>query len=346
MVFSDEPDPTSSENGLQTNIMISEGFANLPCYFLRDCTRKKHFPQQFQLKVICHPVWPKFQVVTMAPKRPSNGSSSGRAPKKGKTGEELADQVEKEKETIAGLPFWNLLMDDVDDMFQSFGTVTDFFMATYPTFAERKKLTEMLMTHFGSGENVLSSDFTPGIKSFALWQVCYHVEAGNKGLVINEYMKNLIKLVIIYGPKTDASCQAGVEYPVIQALVPSYFDSPWETECVDASAYQSQSVGFTKGWTRGLAFLYVAHMIIKHDLVDHYKKELPKAYANFCLLKGMVTADFASELDRINANRGTLPKISLNTSGSFLCAFQLAAKHCWKLSVCKFSLLFVFSKSW
>ena len=269
----------------------------------------------------------------MAPKRPSNGSSSGRAPKKGKTGEELADQVEKEKETIAGLPFWNLLMDDVDNMLQDFGSVTEFFMTTYPTFDERKKLTEMLMTHFGAGENVLSSDFTPGIKSFALWQLCYHIEAGNKGLVINEYMKNLIKLVIIHGPKTDASSQAGVEYPVIQALVPSYFDSPWETECVDASTYHSQSVGFTKGWTRGLAFLYVTHMIIKHDLVKHYQKEMPKAFANFCLLKGMVTGDFASELDRINANRGTLPPRYLLTlldlSCTFFCWQPLLLICCW-----------------
>ncbi len=56
MAISDEPDPTSSENGLGANNVISDGFANLPCYFLSS-TRKKPLSPTFQLKVVCHPVW-------------------------------------------------------------------------------------------------------------------------------------------------------------------------------------------------------------------------------------------------------------------------------------------------
>ena len=240
--------------------------------------------------------------IAMAPKRPSNGSStSGRPAKKGKT-DELMDLVEKEKGIISTMPFWDSLVNQINDMFATFGSVPEYLLQTYPSFEDRKSFSQLLMDSFPTGET-LSSD---GIKSFALWQICYHVEAGNKGLVINEFMRTLIMLMLAQGPRFDAVKQAGVEYVVIQPLVASYFDTPWDTELMQPDTYNSQSIGFTKGWTRSVAAVYAAHLIIKNDLVDEYKKEHAQIYENFCLLKGMVTGDYVSEIDRINANRGTL----------------------------------------
>ncbi|CAK9095039.1 unnamed protein product [Durusdinium trenchii] len=234
-------------------------------------------------------------------KRPSNGTSN-RAPKKPKALDDLGDAVEKEKDVIATLPFWDTLMNQVDETFTKFGSISEFFMKSFPTLEERKALSQTLIDHFGATET-LDSDFTAGIKSFGLWQICPRIEAGNKGLVINQFHKHLIMLILIQGPRTDAATSPGVEYPVIQPLVEAYFDTPWETSSLQAGTYDCQSIGFVKGWTRCVAALFAAHLLIQNDLVEHYRDHLPEAYKNFCLLKGLVTADYASELDRINANR-------------------------------------------
>lgn len=251
--------------------------------------------------------WQQLHEVAMGGKRPSNGTSN-RAPKKPKALDDLGDAVEKEKGVIATLPFWDTLMNQVDETFTKFGSISEFFMKSFPTLEERKALSQTLIDHFGATET-LDSDFTAGIKSFGLWQICPHIEAGNKGLVINQFHKHLIMLILIQGPRTDAATSPGVEYPVIQPLVEAYFDTPWETSSLQAGTYDCQSIGFVKGWTRCVAALFAAHLLIQNDLVEHYRDHLPEAYKNFCLLKGLVTADYASELDRINANRGSLVKV-------------------------------------
>ena len=256
-------------------------------------------------------------------KRPSNGSANASKGKVAKTkgGDELNDQMEKERETIASIPWWGSVMDEVDRIFLQYSSVSEYLHAIYPDLDGRKKFTDLLLAAFPCGE-ALSGDFEPGIKTFALWQICWHVQAGNKGLVVRESMKNLVALVLSQGCKTDASTSPGVEFPVLQPLVTNYFEKPWETAVIQDKTFECQSIGFIKGWTRATAFLFAAHLIMKNELIDFYKTKLPKQYSSFCALKGMVSADFTSELQRIQANRGGLDVLRLFS--------LLASLVCWK----------------
>ena len=243
-------------------------------------------------------------------KRPSNGNASARAPKKTKTGDDgLAELVDQQHDIISSLVWWNTVMDDLDAMMKKHRNMSSYFMETFPTMSARVELATQLADAFPlpDGET-LSSDYSPGVKNIAIWQACFHVQGGNRGLIIAEYFKNLVQLVLLRGCRTDASKMPGVEYPVIQPLIESYFDVAWESEKVIDGTFEAQTVGFVKGWTRSLAFLTCAHLIIKHDLVDFYREKMPSEYASFCLIKALVPEGMQNEVDRIAANRGYLVK--------------------------------------
>ena len=212
-------------------------------------------------------------------KRGSNGGASARAPKKAKNGDDgLAELVDQQGDAIASLPWWDTVMDDLDSMMKKHRNMSSYFMETFPTKSARVDLATELADAFPvpDGET-LSSDYSPGVKNMAIWQACFHVQGGNRGLVIAEYFKNLVQLVFLRGCRTDASKMPGVEYPVIQPLVETYFDEKWESDKVimDYETYEAQTVGFVKGWTRCLAFLTAAYLIIKHDLLDFYRDKMP-----------------------------------------------------------------------
>lgn len=242
-------------------------------------------------------------------KRASNGNASGRAPKKIKGDESgvLSDQVENEKGAIASLSWWDPVMESLDTIFETHTSLSNWLSKEFPTPEARLEMAKELKDAFPLPEGeVLSNDFGPGIKTWALWQACFHPQAGNKGLVVRDFMKNLIQLVLLGGPKTDASKLPGVEFPVVQELVPAYFESEWKTSTVIDGAYECQSLGFIKGWTRALAFLTAGWLIITHELVDYYKDKMPTQFQNFCVLKALVPENAGSEIDRIAANRGCL----------------------------------------
>ena len=82
----------------------------------------------------------------------------------------------------------------------------------------------------------------------------------------------------------------GTEYPVLQPLVREYFSREWTTDYLSveqAASYACQSIAFTKGWTRGVAFVLAAYFLVEHDLVGTYREHCT------------VTQEFGSELDRI-----------------------------------------------
>ena len=241
-------------------------------------------------------------------KRASNGNASARASKKAKGGDDgLAELVDQQQDAIASLPWWEVVMTDLETMLAKYRNMSAYFMETFPTKSDRVDFAAELAEAFPlpDGET-LSSDYTPGVKQIAIWQTCFHVQGGNRGLVIAEYFKNLVQLVFLRGCRTDASKMPGVEYPVIQPLIEGYFDVAWESEKVMDDTFEAQTVGFVKGWTRCLAFLTCAHLIIKHDLVDFYRDKMPSEYASFCIIKALVPEGMQNEVDRIAANRGYL----------------------------------------
>eukprot|EP00435_Cladocopium_sp_Y103_P005239 s5105_g1.t1 len=106
----------------------------------------------------------------------------------------------------------------MNQMFSNFGSVNDFFM----TFEDRKKLTQKLLENFPEKDPLSPADWSPGVKTISLWQLCFHVESGNKGLVIQEFMRNLVMLMLIQGPRTNALTQAGVEYMILGNAVAEF----------------------------------------------------------------------------------------------------------------------------
>lgn len=233
------------------------------------------------------------------------GNVSARSAKKAKSEDGIGELVDKERDTIAHLPWWDDVMKSLDEMMVSHDGLPNFFMARFPDLDSRKEFAQELSQAFPlpDGE-CLSNDFTPGIKTWAIWQGCFHIQGGNKGVVISEYMKNLVMLILTQGCKTDATRTPGVEFPVLQPLVPAYFEVEWKTASIVPKTYECQGLAFTKGWTRSLGFLTAAYLILKHELVEFYQKSLPNQYRSFCVLKGLVPENARSELDCITANRG------------------------------------------
>ncbi|CAK9104678.1 Uncharacterized protein SCF082_LOCUS48825, partial [Durusdinium trenchii] len=232
------------------------------------------------------------------------GNVSARSAKKAKSEDGIGELVDKERDTIAHLPWWDDVMKSLDEMMVSHDGLPNFFMARFPDLDSRKEFAQELSQAFPlpDGE-CLSNDFTPGIKTWAIWQGCFHIQGGNKGVVISEYMKNLVMLILTQGCKTDATRTPGVEFPVLQPLVPAYFEVEWKTASIVPKTYECQGLAFTKGWTRSLGFLTAAYLILKHELVEFYQKSLPNQYRSFCVLKGLVPENARSELDCITANR-------------------------------------------
>ena len=122
-------------------------------------------------------------------------------------------------------------------------------------------------------------------------------------------LRNLVQLVLAHGPKTDAAAFGGTEYPVLQPLVREYFNKDWYTEVLyeHAAAYECQGVAFTNGWTRGLSFVLAGYFLISRELVDTYRQHCPSQFSRFCHLRGTVTQEFGSELDRIKISEASCP---------------------------------------
>lgn len=255
------------------------------------------------------------------PKRPSNGSTSGRGAKKPKSDDGLPELTDAERDQISHLEWWPTVMNDLDEMMSKHTSLATFFVKEFPDLDSRKKLAQDLLEAFPVPDGVcLSTDLSPGIKNWAVWQGCFHVQAGNKGLLLAEYTRNLVQLVLVQGCRTDATRCAGVEFPVLQPLIATYFDQEWLCDDIIPGTYQCQSLGFTKGWSRAICFLTAAYLLQKHGLVEEYRDKMPSQFQSFCLLKGMVVETAGSEIDRIRANRGYFGLASASTLTSiYIC---------------------------
>ena len=116
------------------------------------------------------------------PKRPSNGSTSGRGAKKPKSDDGLPELTDAERDQISHLEWWPTVMNDLDEMMSKHTSLATFFVKEFPDLDSRKKLAQDLLEAFPVPDGVcLSTDLSPGIKNWAVWQGCFHVQAGNKG---------------------------------------------------------------------------------------------------------------------------------------------------------------------
>ncbi|CAE7328154.1 unnamed protein product [Symbiodinium necroappetens] len=219
---------------------------------------------------------------------------------------ELGDlDVTKALQASESLPWWPKAVELLNKIMSDKGAA-DFFLKEFPTAEARKEFAETLKDAFPlpAGES-FSKDYSPGIKTIQTWQTCYRPQGGNKGLIPNEYFQNHCILILLEGMKTDAAVIPGTEYLVLGPLCPLYFDEAWETAELEKNAFQAQSVGFVKGWSRSLAMCTVAYILVQLDLVQYYRDHLPAQFRSFCYMKGMVPA----EVERIAANSMTLSSV-------------------------------------
>ena len=250
----------------------------------------------------------------MSPKkRGSNGGDAEKAKKpKGAAANDggLEQAAQAAISAYGDLPWWNAAMNLLDEILMSGCGASDWLCRRYPGLEQRTAFAEQVRETFPlPADTHLSWDFSPGLKTFQIWQVCYHVQAGHKGMIPNEFFKPLVMLILLEGCKTDASCLAGVEYPVLAPLVPSYFDTLWTTATIMSNTYDCQSVGFVKGWSRGLAMVTAAHIMIELDLWDYYRQHMPQQFKSYCVLKGMVPERMGTQVEQISANRGYLEEL-------------------------------------
>ena len=216
------------------------------------------------------------------------------------------EQAAQEAVTSAGnLPWWTAAMEQLNNILEEGVGASEWLLEQFPTQEKREAFATELWKSFPCPEGVtLSKDLSPGVKTFQLWQVCYHVQAGNKGMVPNEYFKPLVQLILLEGCKTDASTIPGVEYPVITDLVPAFFKEPWKTGSLVGETYDYQSIAFIKGWTRCLGMVLAAKILIDLGAVDYYKQHMPEQFKSFCVLKGMAPQRAGTAAEQISANRG------------------------------------------
>ena len=235
-------------------------------------------------------------------KRPS---VSGQAPKRKASKADVGSAAEELPAWAEERSWWPQLQAFLDDVLKGGRPADDYLSERFPTEAARLEFAQLLESSFAAPVP-LSSGFRPGVKSFALWQICWSRHAGHKGFVAAPELRALVQLVLANGPKTNAAELAGVEFPVLEPLVKEFFPSEWSTALHPnhGGSYEAFSVGFTKGWTRGLSFLLAALFLLDQHLLDDYKSEQPTEFSRFCLLHGTVTQEFGNELDRIAANRG------------------------------------------
>ena len=233
-------------------------------------------------------------------------AKASKVPRRNST-DEVDSQVAKALVAAEAIPWWGDATLLLEKILGNRGAA-HFFETKFPNVEARKALAERFLQAFPlPSSQTLSSDLSSGVKTLQFWQTCWHPQGGNRGMASNDVFSSLVQLILLQGFKTDASLLAGTEYPVLQAVQPVYFDSPWDTPELVPNTMGLNSVALLKGWTRCLAMTTAAFIITELNVVDYYKQQLPEQYQSYCVMKGMVpSGGGGSEIDRIAAHRGSL----------------------------------------
>lgn len=207
---------------------------------------------------------------------------------------------------IATKPWFGDALQKVDELFEKYDTMERFLSGTYGSPEARKLFSEQLMKAFPPEDGVSYMDnYNPGPKRVQLWQLSWSLQAGNRGMVVQEQAKNLIKLILACGFQTDAN-KPGVEQLVLCQPNPSLYDNQSEckTEELVSGLVGHQAVAFVKGWTRTNAALTAACILMDMKVIDHIKENELAFYNTFRTCHGIVSGAYQTEAERIDANRG------------------------------------------
>ena len=239
-----------------------------------------------------------------AKKRTSGAGSSGtRTPKRGKQ----ADAPGTPSTTAPSTPaignepaWWSDAMDAIDKIFDEHTSMEQYLTSRYPSVQARKAFATELIQKFPPADDIeYIKNFLPGTKIAHVAQLSFHAQAGNKGLVVVEQAKNLVRLVLKNGFQTDPYTP-GVEAIVLCELNPALFPNPKDVATGPVmpnapDALGHQACGMVKGWTRCGAALTACTILIDLGATEEV--------AGFNKVHGLV-ACYSDETARIDANRG------------------------------------------
>lgn len=234
------------------------------------------------------------------------GTAKQKASRKGSSNDlDVEAQAARAAAAAKSIPWWSQALELLEKILGDTGA-SEYFVKKYSSVDDRREFAQSIKAAFPLPDNepLSQGNYSPGLQTLQAWQTCFHIQAGNKGLIANEVFTTLVQLILLEGFKSDAATVPGTEYLVIQPLVPVYFETVWETPELVRGSFGAHSVGFVKGWTRCLALTTALHIILELELVDYYREHMPSQFRSFCILKAMVPANAGSEVERIAANRG------------------------------------------
>ena len=102
-------------------------------------------------------------------KRPS---MSGQAPKRKASKADVGSAAEELPAWAEERSWWPQLQAFLDDVLKGGRPADDYLSERFPTEAARLEFAQLLESSFAAPVP-LSSGFRPGVKSFALWQICW-----------------------------------------------------------------------------------------------------------------------------------------------------------------------------
>ena len=123
-----------------------------------------------------------------------------------------------------------------------------------------------------------------GSRQLRLWQLSYHVDSGNSGIMVQEDMETLTSLIVSAGFLTDADNIGGVE-KLASKMPDKVFVDAYKMITLHPKHQQLApmfGVWHVKGWKRSVAALAVATVIAEGGHADELKSKMPDIHNSFC----------------------------------------------------------------
>jgi hypothetical protein len=199
------------------------------------------------------------------------------------------------------------VLERYDEVMAQHGDAISFLESTMPTNQARLEHAAYLDEMFPADPNpvwpYITNWDTKGPKLLRPYHLSWHKQAGNKGFIYRDKLRNLVTLIMAKGFLTNPEIP-GVELPIITNPNPAFFNPvEFEFPSLENGLVDVGGVHCVKGWTRGVG-LHVFIQLLKMDgLMDTFLISCSSAkldsfrsiYANF------LGTDAAKDMD---LNRG------------------------------------------
>ena len=225
---------------------------------------------------------------------------------------ELRMSSDEAQSRIANSPWWDKIMAEFDAQMLKHRSPEKFMCSEWPDtkLSDWARAVEAHFPSVGDAGYMKADDgWESGRKRFRAWEVSWKLNSGNSGFVDLPKFRNLLMLVLAFGPETDPELP-GTELPIISKPDARFTDgsgcftgAPAPKELKSLGIHGIHTV---KSYKRFLAINTAIALMIKTETVDEYKKsnESSPGFLNrFAIMHGMVLDKDATAL--LDLNRGT-----------------------------------------